>query len=208
MKRIGIIDYGMGNLHSVIGAFNYIGCNTFVSSETTELDSADALILPGVGAFPDAMKNLQKYNLVQFIQYEAKKKPMLGICLGMQLLFECSYEFVKCSGLGLIKGEVIKLTASENKLTRQYKIPHMGWNSLDIKINSPLTDNLPDKSHVYFVHSYKGVTTDLNDLIASTEYGEQISAIVNHGNVYGTQFHPEKSESIGLQILNNFVGML
>lgn len=206
MKRIGIIDYGMGNLHSVIGALNYIGCDTFVSSDTSQLESADALILPGVGAFPDALKNLNEYNLIDFIKSETNKKPLLGICLGMQLLFDYGYEFVKCNGLGLIKGEVIKLTAYERDCG--YKIPHMGWNSLDIKISNPLIYGLPNKAHVYFVHSYKAVTDNANDLIASVEYGETISAIVNSGNVYGTQFHPEKSESIGLQILKNFMGMI
>lgn len=206
MKKIGIIDYGMGNLHSVVGAFKHIGCNPLVSDDTTELEMVDALILPGVGAFPDAMRNLQRYNLVDFIKAEVTKKPLLGICLGMQLLFERSYEFVKCDGLNLIKGEVIKLTAHESN--RIYKIPHMGWNSLEIKIETPLTTDLPDKAYVYFVHSYKGVTKNSTDLVAFTEYGETISAIVCHGNVYGTQFHPEKSEDVGLQMIKNFIGMV
>jgi len=206
MKNIGIIDYGMGNLHSVVGAFTHIGCKPFISSDITELKSADALILPGVGAFPDAMKNLNDYGLIDFIKSEANSKPFLGICLGMQLLFDRSYEFTECEGLGLIKGEVIKLTAYAD--SKKYKIPHMGWNSLDITKKTRLTEGLPDRSHVYFVHSYKGVTADKDNLIASAEYGETISAIVGTDNIFGTQFHPEKSEEIGLKILINFVGMI
>ena len=206
MKKIGIINYGMGNLHSVAGAFNYLGSNVFISSDPAELESADALVLPGVGAFPDAMKNLRIYNLIDFIKSDANKKPLLGICLGMQLLFDRSYEFTECEGLGLIKGDVIKLTAYTAE--KQYKIPHMGWNSLDIIKKTPLTENLPNHPHVYFVHSFKGVTVNSDNLIASTEYGETISAIVGANNVYGTQFHPEKSENIGLQMIKNFIGMV
>lgn len=204
MKNIGIIDYGMGNLHSVAGAMKNIGYRYFISSDKNELKKADAYILPGVGAFPDAMKNLNTHDLVAFIK--SNQKPLLGICLGMQLLFERGYEFTECNGLGLINGEVIRLTAYESD--KKYKIPHMGWNLLDIKKSTPLTNGLPEKSYVYFVHSYKGVTVDSGDLIASVDYGETISAIVGHGNIYGTQFHPEKSESTGLQILKNFMGMI
>ena len=206
MKKIGIIDYGMGNLHSVVGAFNYIGCEPFISSDIKALQSADALILPGVGAFPDAMKNLREYKLIDFIKSDAKNKPFLGICLGMQLLFDRSYEFTECDGLGLIKGEVIKLTAYAD--SKKYKIPHMGWNSLDITKTTRLTTGLPDRAYVYFVHSFKGVTTNNDNLIASAEYGETISAIVGADNVFGTQFHPEKSEETGLKILTNFVSLI
>jgi glutamine amidotransferase len=202
MKKVGVIDYGMGNLHSVIGALKLIGCDSVISSDLTVLESADALILPGVGAFPDAMDCLNRLHLTEFIRMEALKKPLLGICLGMQLLFDRSYEFRKCEGLGLIPGEVIKLTAYEND--RKLKIPHMGWNSLDIKIETPLTENLPETAYVYFVHSFKGVPINADNLAASTDYGEDIAAIVHSGNTYGCQFHPEKSESVGLQMLRNF----
>lgn len=199
--RIGIIDYGMGNLHSVKGALEYIGLNNFISNDKTELAMADALILPGVGAFPDAMECLNRLELTDFIRSEIIKKPLLGICLGMQLLFDRSFEFRECSGLGLIRGDVIKLTKAR-------KIPHMGWNSLRFLKDSQLCKELPEQPYVYFVHSFKGEAAKRSDILAVTDYDEEVCAMVESGNVYGTQFHPEKSESIGLTILKNFGGIL
>lgn len=196
--KIGIIDYGMGNLHSVKNAFEYIGCDTFISDDKAKLSEADGLILPGVGAFPDAMKCLKQTKMDEYIVENAAKKPLMGICLGMQLLFDKSYEFEECDGLGLIHGEVVKIKP------QGLKIPHMGWNELISKNKSPLLNGIEEKSQVYFVHSYKAVVQNAQNVVAVTEYGEEITAIVSAGNVYGCQFHPEKSEAVGLKILENF----
>lgn len=206
--RIGIIDYGMGNLHSVNNACVYLGLDVFISNDAEELTLADGYILPGVGAFADAMQVLSKRGLDSFIKEATQTKKLLGICLGMQLLFDVGHEVETCAGLGLIPGEVVKLEAYEHN--RTYKIPHMGWNQLEIKQKSnPLIQGLSDeKAYVYFVHSYKSVCADVKDLIAITEYGEEIAAVVGKGNVYGTQFHPEKSEQVGLAILRNFGAMI
>jgi len=204
--KIGIIDYGMGNLHSVTGALRHIGADCFVSRDKAELKAADALILPGVGAFPLAMENLNSLDMVPFIREQAASKPLLGICLGMQLLFDVGYEFGECKGLGLIGGKVIRLDADQTDYT--LKIPHMGWNRLNIVNESPLTKGLPERAFVYFVHSYKAVVENRADLCAAADYGCEITAIVAKGNVYGTQFHPEKSESVGLDILRNFCNII
>ena len=196
--KIGIIDYGMGNLHSVKNAFEYIGCDTFISDDKAKLSEADGLILPGVGAFPDAMKCLNQTKMDEYIVENTAKKPLMGICLGMQLLFDKSYEFEECDGLGLIHGEVVKINP------QGLKIPHMGWNELISKNKSPLLEGIEEKSQVYFVHSYKAVVQNAQNVVAVTEYGEEITAIVSAGNVYGCQFHPEKSEDVGLKILENF----
>jgi len=203
MKKIGIIDYGMGNLHSVKNALDYIGAESFVSGDPEELAKADSLILPGVGAFPDAMETLKKTGLDKFIKEQTSGgKPLLGICLGMQLLFDSGEEFKVCEGLGLIGGRVIGLTAG--KTDKRYKIPHMGWNSLKISSASPLTDGMSDGDCVYFVHSFKAEVKDRNDLLAYTDHGEEIAALVGRGNVFGAQFHPEKSEKVGLSLLKRF----
>lgn len=196
--KIGIIDYGIGNLHSVQNAFNFIGCETLVSDDPKQLSKADGLILPGVGAFPDAMKQLKNTKLDEYVKETVRVKPLLGICLGMQLLFDRGYEFEECDGLGLIKGEVVKIKPDG------LKIPHMGWNELFVQNNSKLMDSIPEYSQVYFVHSYKAIVENRQNLIATTDYGEEITAIVSSGNVYGCQFHPEKSGEIGLKILENF----
>ncbi len=197
-KRIGIIDYGMGNLHSVKNALDFIGADSFVSDKICELSSADGLILPGVGAFPDAMERINSLSLSDFIREYVKTKPVLGICLGMQLLFDKSYEFRECEGLSLIHGEVVKM-APEG-----LKVPHMGWNSLKLQNSSPLVASLSDGDQVYFVHSYYARVANRENLIATTDYGMDITAIVQSGNAYGCQFHPEKSESVGLGILKEF----
>lgn len=196
--KIGIIDYGLGNLYSVKNALEFIGCEAIISSEIGILNKADGLILPGVGAFPDAMKFLRQRGLDIFVKDITKKLPLLGICLGMQMLFDVSYEFGETAGLGLIPGKVVKIDHND------VKIPHMGWNSLTKIKSSPLTIGLSEGDQVYFVHSYKAIVQNDNDLLAITDHGGEITAIVGHGNVFGCQFHPEKSSQIGLKILNNF----
>ena len=199
---IGIIDYGRGNLHSVENALNYIGADCIASSDKKVLDRCDKLILPGVGAFRDAMESLQRADMVSYVK--ENKRPILGICLGMQLLFDRSYEFGECDGLSLIEGEVVKLEAYQND--RKYKIPHMGWNSLEIRENQPLFKGIESGVYTYFVHSYKCVPKNESDIASTTYYGEEICASVRSGNVFGTQFHPEKSgEKTGLVMLKNFV---
>jgi len=202
MKKIGIIDYGMGNLHSVKNALDFIGAENFVSDNKYELVGADGLILPGVGAFPDAMGRLRETGLDAFIKEYVKTKPMLGICLGMQLLFDKSYEVRECDGLSLIGGEVVRINPEG------LKVPHMGWNELTILNQSPIAASLKSGDHVYFVHSFMANVKDRADLVAVTDYGCEVTAMVAHGNVYGCQFHPEKSESVGLSILREFWGLV
>lgn len=193
-----IIDYGAGNLFSVQNALNYLGYESKISSDKDDVISADRLILPGVGAFGDAMDKLQKTGLVDLIKSEAVKKPFLGICLGMQMLFEKSYEFGECKGLGLISGEV-KLMEPEGNLV----IPQMGWNSLEYNHQCALLKDIDNGAYVYFVHSYAAKCPD-EFVSAYTNYGGKVTALVNKGTVYGAQFHPEKSGEIGLQMLKNF----
>lgn len=205
---IGIIDYGMGNLHSVQNALNYLEKKSFVSDDPQELKKADKLILPGVGAFPAAMKTLTTSGLSSFIKdavSEINAVPLLGICLGMQLLFNKSYEFKECIGLSLIKGEVIKMNTEYDGI--KLKSPHMGWNKLYIDNSCPILTDLPEDSFVYFVHSYKAVGLNDTELAAHTVYDGSVTAVVSKNNIYGTQFHPEKSGEIGLKILNNFASL-
>ncbi len=207
MIKAGIIDYGMGNLHSVTSALAAVGANTFVSSDPAELAAADKLILPGVGAFPDAMAALTASGLAGFIREQVKKTPLLGICLGMQLLFDRGFEFRECAGLGLIPGEVVKLTERPGRV---YKIPHMGWNSLCFTPSArdcALLEGIGEGEYAYFVHSYRAEVTDSADLAAYADYSEKIAAVVHRSGVYGTQFHPEKSERVGLRMLANFVNL-
>lgn len=200
--KTGIIDYRMGNLHSVKNACDYLGIDAFISADKNELKEADRLILPGVGAFPDAMDALDAAGLTAFIKDRAGKLPLLGICLGMQLLFETGTEVRECRGLGLIGGRVIRISPSES--AGKLKIPHMGWNTLEIlKPSSRLTAGLSSPS-VYFVHSYKAVPADRNDILAVADYGGEVCAATEKGLVFGTQFHPEKSSDSGLAMLLNF----
>lgn len=199
---IAVIDYGAGNIFSVKNALDYLGFDSQLTNKKEDLINADALILPGVGAFPSAMKMLAQSGLVDTIKSESKKKPFLGICLGMQLIFDKSYEFEECSGLGLIPGCVKKIEEPD------LIIPHMGWNKLEILNDCPLLDGLNEESYVYFVHSYKAECDDKN-IAAYSVYGGKVPALVYDGNtVYGAQFHPEKSGSTGLQILKNFGGLI
>ncbi len=197
---IAIIDYGMGNLRSVQKAFEYLGFEAVVTSDTKIMEKADKLVLPGVGAFGDAIATIREKSFDKVI-YEAtdKKKPFLGICLGMQMVFDKSYEYGEYEGLGLIKGEVKLLPDNVKK-------PHIGWNSLNIKMRAPLYEGLPESPYVYFVHSYY-LETDAPVISATTNYGKEIQVAVQKDNIFALQFHPEKSGDIGLQILKNFGGL-
>ena len=199
---IGIIDYGVGNLFSLRSSFDAIGAETFVSGDAPELSKADKLILPGVGAFGDAAEKLRQTGLDEFVRQQAEKGvPLMGICLGMQLLFEKGYEYGEHEGLGLLKGNVI---AMKGKLPEGLKIPHMGWNALHItKKDSRLFANTKEGDHVYFVHSFYAEGCG-DSLAATAEYGIPITAAVEKGNIFGCQFHPEKSGEVGLNILRSF----
>lgn len=199
---IAIIDYGAGNIFSVKNALDYLGFENALVSDKESVKAADAVILPGVGAFPAAMKMLESTGLVETIKGEAAKKPFLGICLGMQLIFSKGYEFEECEGLGLIKGSVRRIEAPG------LIIPHMGWNKLEVLNPCRLLEGLGGDEYVYFVHSYKADCAD-EDISAYCEYGGRVPALVHDGKyVYGAQFHPEKSGSTGLQILKNFGALI
>lgn len=200
MGYIAVIDYDVGNLMSVNNGMKYLGFQTKVTADAKELERADAIILPGVGAFPDAAAKLERTGLMNEIRRQSEKKPMLGICLGMQLLFEKGYEVREANGLGLVPGTV-------EYIQTKYKLPHIGWNSLKFPNPSPLFAGLDEDCYVYFVHSFRGLPTDPSTVIATTDYGTTITAAVQKGNVFGTQFHPEKSGDIGLQMLRNFGGL-
>ena len=194
---IGIIDYGAGNLFSVKNALDFLELKNIITSSAEEIRDVDQLILPGVGAFPDAMKMLERSGLTETIIDEAGKKPLLGICLGMQMLFECSYEFEKVKGLSLIPGEVSRIVAPG------LKIPHMGWSDVKIENECALSKGINEGDLFYYVHSFKAVT-EKQYISLYSEYGEYIPGLVYKNNVYGTQFHPEKSGEIGLKLLRNF----
>ena len=196
---IAVIDYGAGNLFSIHNALKYLDLPHMITRDKAELEKADELILPGVGAFPDAMKLLSRTGLSDAIREQAQRKPLLGICLGMQMLFEESDEFEQTSGLGLIPGKVSRIQTS-------LKIPHMGWTHLRKNGDSPLLSSVSDGSSVYFVHSYMAYTSPEN-VTAYCEYGTDIPALVERGNIFGAQFHPEKSGETGLTILRNFGGL-
>ncbi len=196
-----IIDYGVGNLFSLRSSFAAIGEDAEVTADPERIRSADRVILPGVGAFEDAARKLRESGLDEVVREEAAKgKPLLGICLGMQMLFERSYEYGEHPGLGLLKG-VIRPMAG--RIPENLKIPQMGWNDLKIKKESPLLKYTHEGDYVYFVHSFSAVECD-ESLLATVEYGEEITACVGKDNVFGCQFHPEKSSNTGLQILRAF----
>ena len=200
---IAIVDYGVGNLFSLGCSFEAIGAEVVVSGDESVIRGADKIILPGVGAFGDAAEKLRNSGLADVVKDEAKKgKPILGICLGMQLLFDKSFEYGEHQGLGLIKGEIRPIA---DVIPKELKIPHIGWNALEFKgEKSPIFKYLNDGDFVYFVHSFYGADCD-DSVIATTEYGAELTAAVASGNVYGCQFHPEKSGDIGLRILKAFV---
>lgn len=196
-----IIDYGVGNLFSLVSSLKKIGEEAIVSSDKDIISQADRIILPGVGAFGDAIAKLNESGLSDIIMEEVSKgKPLLGICLGMQLLFEKSFEYGENKGLGLIKGEIRALS---EVVPGNLKIPHMGWNGLHFKKKSPVFDGLTEGDEVYFVHSFAGFYCE-ESLTATVEYSVEVTAAVNNKNVYGVQFHPEKSGEKGLKILKNF----
>jgi len=198
MSAIAIIDYGMGNLHSVSKAVERLGCEAVVTSDPAAIFAADGVILPGVGAFGDAMELIRGSGLDGTIhQVAASGKPLLGICLGMQLLFTDSEEHGFHLGLNLLPGHVERFVGT-------YKIPHMGWNRLAFTQDSPLFDGLQE-GHVYFVHSYHVKPDNRNDLLAATDYYQPVTAIVGRDNVFGMQFHPEKSGELGMRLLGNFL---
>ena len=203
---IAVIDYGVGNLFSLLSSLNYVGLDTKLTNDIEEIKNAKGIILPGVGAFRDAIGNLEKYGLKETLINEARKgKPFLGICLGMQMLFEKSYEYGEYEGLGLINGTVeeIKKYIPENS---DLKIPHMGWNSLIINErfkDDKILKDVDNNEYVYYVHSYFA-KTDMKNIVTYSEYGTKIPGIVKNENVYGMQFHPEKSGDTGLKLLKNW----
>lgn len=198
---IAIIDYGVGNLFSLSSSLKKIGADIVVTSDKKEIEKADKIILPGVGAFADAAKKLRDSGLDKVLINAAKSgKKVMGICLGMQLLFEKSFEYGEHQGLGLLKGQVIPM---ENTIPDNLKIPHIGWNALHFSKSSPLFKYINENDCVYFVHSF--YATDCSDsVIATAEYGKELTAAVQKDNIYGCQFHPEKSGNVGLNILRAF----
>ncbi|MDT8440223.1 MAG: imidazole glycerol phosphate synthase subunit HisH [Desulfuromonadales bacterium] len=203
---ITIVDYEMGNLRSVTKAFESLGCAVRVSREPADLRGTDKIVLPGVGAFRDCIRNLHDGGFVEPLQeHVAAGRPLLGICVGMQMLFDASEEFGHHQGLGLIPGRVTRFPADMVDNGEKLKVPHMGWNSLHIRRASPLLAGIADGSYVYFVHSYFCQTDNEDDIAASCRYGDvDFCASVWRGNILATQFHPEKSQAIGLQIFENF----
>jgi len=199
---IAIVDYGMGNLHSVSKAVERLGYEPLVTGNREELLSADGVILPGVGAFGDAMEQLRRTGLDAVMKEAAAVgKPLLGICLGMQLLFSRSEEHGNHEGLDMLPGSVVRFAGGD------YKVPHMGWNALQFqKPEHPLLAGL-EEGHVYFVHSYHVLPEAQEDLLAVTDYGQPVTAIVGRGSVYGMQFHPEKSGELGMSLLRNFLAL-
>ncbi|WP_050698226.1 imidazole glycerol phosphate synthase subunit HisH [Anaeromassilibacillus senegalensis] len=201
---IAVIDYGAGNLQSVVKAFHYIGCEVKVTADKEELKEASAAILPGVGAFGDSMRCLNQSGMVQpALDFIESGKPFLGICLGLHLLFEGSEEDPGISGLGVLKGQICRIPEKD-----QLKIPHIGWNSLNIRKPEGIFQNLEANPYVYFVHSYYLHAEDRDVVSATTEYGVEIDAAVQKGNLFATQFHPEKSGRTGLKMLKNFVSLI
>ena len=198
---IRIIDYGVGNLFSLKSSLRAIGIDADYTGNPAEIRKADKLILPGVGAFRDAREALRSTGLDRVVQEEAGKgKPLMGICLGMQVLFDRSYEYGEYEGLGLIPGEIVPM---EGRIPKDLPIPHIGWNELALKQPSPLMKNTANGDYVYFVHSYYA-ETPAEYVIATTDYGVEMTAAVQKDNVYGCQFHPEKSSEVGLSILKAF----
>lgn len=200
---IAVIDYGVGNLFSLTASLKYLGAETVVTNKKAEIIAADRIILPGVGAFEDAIAKLRATGLVDTIIEETSKgKPLLGICLGMQLLFEKSYEYGEHQGLGLIPGEIASI--QEDLHDKTLKVPHIGWNSLQLKGKDPLFKYIKEGDCVYYVHSFYGKNCAENT-IATSVYDITITGAVRSGSVYGTQFHPEKSGEVGLNILRAFM---
>ncbi len=196
---IAIVDYGMGNLRSVEKGFRKVGVSTKVTNKPEVIENADGVVLPGVGAFRDCMKELTNLKLVDAVVKTIKKnKPYLGICLGLQVLFSESEEFGRCRGLDIFRGKVMRFPANE------LKVPHMGWNDIKIQKNNPLLNGIQDKAYFYFVHSFCIVPEDNSIVSTTTEYGLEFASMIWKDNVFAVQFHPEKSQTTGLRILENF----
>ena len=206
---IAIIDYGMGNLRSVQKGFERMGREAVVTREPHTILDASKVVLPGVGAFPDCMRNLEEFGLIDVVQKSiASGKPFLGICLGLQLLFTESEEFGISKGLDIIKGRVVRfkgpLFETQNSKLEILKVPHMGWNSASIKRRPPALADVPDNSHFYFVHSFHVVPEDKGVIATTTDYGTEFVSSIWKDNIFATQFHPEKSQALGLTILKRF----
>lgn len=199
--NIVIIDYGMGNIGSIRNMLGKAGTQAIISSQVDVIRQAQKLILPGVGAFDEGMKNLEEYNLIDILNKKVleEKTPILGICLGMQLFSSHSQEGMK-PGLNWLNAQTIKFIPQNNR-----KIPHMGWNTIEIRKKNPILDGLPQDSRFYFVHSYHVVCNDEEDILAVTSYDGEFVSALHKGNIWGTQFHPEKSHRFGLKLLSNFV---
>ena len=202
---IGIIDYGMGNLGSVVKGFERVGAEARVLTDYREVKTVDRLVLPGVGAFADAARTLRAKNFVgPILDFVAGWRPFLGICLGLQLLFDVSYEDGEHTGLGIIAGKVVPFDFSKISTPTKLKIPHMGWNTLSWKRQVPMLEGLKQNCSVYFVHSYYVVPDDEAVCATLTSYGVDFTSMIWKDNVYATQFHPEKSQTVGLKMLENF----
>lgn len=200
MSRIAIVDYGVGNLKSVSNALKFVGCDSIITADAVELERADGIILPGVGAFPDAAEKLRVSGLDLEVLKQGEKKPVMGICLGMQLMLQRGTEVRHSVGLGIVQGVC-------DRIQTALKLPHIGWNSLSFPNSSPLFHGIPEGAYVYFVHTFSAQQTAPEQVIAVTDYGSVVTAAVQKGNFFGCQFHPEKSGETGLQILKNFGGL-
>ena len=204
--RVAIIDYGSGNLRSVAKAFEHIGATPDITHEASALSTATHIVLPGVGSYADCMAGLKAVpGMLEALEKEvhSKKKNFLGICVGMQMLFEHGYEHGTHQGLGWLKGEVVLLAPTDPTL----KIPHMGWNELQFQQPHPLLNGIQSGAHAYFVHSYHAQCTSPSNVLATVTYGQTVTAMVGQGNIMGTQFHPEKSQETGLRLLKNFISL-
>ena len=202
---ICIVDYGMANLRSVQKAFEQVGFRAAIISRPEEIDSADKIVLPGVGAFQDAVATLREQHLDgPIVRHIERGKPFLGICLGLQMLFDIGYEDGEHRGLGVLKGKCVRFGVDQRL---GLKVPHMGWNQLDIQTPAPIFRDLPDRSGVYFVHGFHVVPTDESVIATTTDYGGPFVSSVWRDNLFATQFHPEKSQKVGLQILANFANL-
>ena len=204
-KQIAIIDYGMGNTGSVANALKKLGANVFLSSKYQGLKTASAFVLPGVGAFPQAMENLHKLGLVDYLTEAVieQKTPILGICLGMQLMAMASEEIARTEGLGWIKARVVPIQAQP-----LYPVPHVGWNTLAEKQNNTFFNRIDPGAHYFFDHAYHVICQDQQDVLAQCEYGIKLTAVIRRGNIFATQFHPEKSQRNGLKLLRNYLNYI